>query len=244
MAQYESGAAPIGIDIPPCQEGRTTMRRLLVLAAASLMLSSAQVSFAGGDANSEAFVDPSSIAGGANGFTNIISTGGSSSGKSKGGKCLLQVQFKGITGYADGTQLICIAEADVRASALPAGLYGNSIVLRGAFKSGGVKMKADLKKVACGSADAIAINGYITCYAPDADYTNTDDGAPGTNWEEACLAAGMVPIANPSLSPVDPGPAKDALLGLCQGLGANLGQRINPPPTGIVAEQGQSNPQF
>lgn len=218
------------------------MRKFLVLAAATVMLGSAQISWAGGDANSEAFVDPSSIAGGANGFTNIISSGGTSSGKSKAGKCLLQIQFKGISGYADGTQLICIAEADVRASALPAGLYGNSIVLRGVFKAGGAKFKADLKKVGCGSADAIAIKGYMKCYAPNAAYTDTS--SPGTNWQAACSAAGMIAIPNPSLSPVDPGPAKDSLLGLCQGLAANAGQRINPPASGLVAEQGQSNPQL
>jgi len=224
------------------------MRRLLVLAAASLMLGGAQVSSAGGDKTAEAFVDPSSLAGGANGFTNILSTGGTSSGKSKSGKCLLQLQFKGLAGFADGALLICIAEADVRASALGGGVntFGNSVVFRAEVKSGGAKSKGDLKKIGCGSSDAIALNGFLRCYEPDADYSNPDDTAPGTNWEEECLSAGMAPAPNPSVAPpaIDPGPAKDGLLGLCQGFLANGGERIPAPPTGLIAEQGSSNPMF
>jgi hypothetical protein len=222
------------------------MRRFLVLAVASLVLSGAQVSWAGGDKTAEAFVDPSSLGGGANGFTNILSTGGTSSGTTKSGSCLLQVQLKGLTGFADGAVLICIAEADVRAAALGGGAntFGNSVVLRASVKAGGAKLKADLKKVGCGSSDVIALNGFTSCYEPDADYSNVDDTAAGTNWEEACLGAGMAPVANPSVAPpaIDPGPVKDGLLGLCQGFAPNAGERIPRPATGLIAEQGSSSP--
>lgn len=204
-----------------------------------LVLGLGSAALAGGDKTSETCVDISSLNGGSNGFVN-----GSSSSKIKSGGCKLQVQLKGLSGISDGDILICLGEADVRATALPPGAFGNSVVLRGVAKAGSLKMKADLAAIGCGAAGVTAINwnGNLKCYKPDATYTDvTNDAA---NWKATCLASGtnMVPLPNPGLDVANDDPVKVNLLGLCQGFTADAGERINPPTSGEICRQGQTNP--
>ena len=190
------------------------------IAFAVIALLAAGSAMAGGDKSSNAFVDTSSIAGGANGFVN-----GTSSGVSKSSGCTIQVQLKGVTGLGDGDQVICIGSADVRALLLPGG-GGNSVVWRAPAKKGAIKIKnsvsvIDVAGQHCGSGNTVSWNATTTCYKPDATYdpATACNGVPGKGWIPA--PAGTV-----------------NLLGLCQG-GA-VGQRIPPPSSGVIAETGMT----
>jgi hypothetical protein len=178
------------------------------------------------DKSIEAFVDPSSVVGGLNGFTNQeVSTG-----KSKAGKCKMVIKFGGLAGFAAGDKLICIAGADVRATlGLPPGLVGNSVVVHVVADGfGAAKGKANLTNIGCGTiSDAISINGSLVCYKPDLSY----------NPPAAC--AGAIPPmlwVPPTTTPTD------QLVGLCQGFVAGAGERLPPPTSGVVAQQGLSSP--
>lgn len=206
------------------------------ISAAAVLLAATTGAWAGGDKGQDSYVDNTSVAGGSAGFTN-----GVSSGKSKSGSCKLQIQLKGLTGYNDGDILICIAEADIRAAALGASAFGNSVVMRGAVKSGQLKIKADFTAIGCASTTSINWNSDVKCYAPDANYTNLSNDA--VNWKNSCTTAGgMVPIPNAEATPASD-PAKVNLLGLCQGLTPNVQQRINPPASALICRQGATIPQ-
>lgn len=206
------------------------------VAAVAIALAVGGGAWAGGDKSQESFVDITSLAGGSAGFTNF----GVSVGKSKSGKCQLQVQLKGLTGYADGAVLICLAEADIRATLLgAANTFGNSVVLRGTVKTGQLKIKADLADIGCGSSQAINWNGGLTCFAPDANFTDLSNDL--VNWKSDCSGATMLPLANPEAT-ASSDPAKVNLLGLCQGLTANTAQRIPPPGSAKICQQGASQP--
>ncbi len=193
------------------------MKRM-VFAMMALLVSGSAV-MAGGDKAAQPLVDTSSIAGGANGFTN-----GTSSGVSKSGGCTVQVQMKGVTGLTDGDQVICIGSADVKAALIPAG-GGNSVVWIVPAKKGGIKIKnsvavIDVAGQHCGSSNTISFNASTQCYKPDGAYN------PAT----ACSGAGMLWIAAP-VGTVN-------LVGLCQG--GSIGQRIPGPASGLIAESGMT----
>jgi len=203
------------------------MRKGIGLIAAAALAVAAGTGWAG-DKQGNSFVDISSLSGGSNGFTNGISTNlVFSVGASKSSSCKLKVQFKGLTGLSDGDLLICLPGADVKAAGLPAGGAGNSVVMNvewTALTGKGIG-KADLRNFAlgCGSTDAISWNGELDCYLPDGAYNPaTQCGSDGGLW----------------LAPTDP--TKDNILGICQG--AVLGFRITPPSSGLLAEQGGTNP--
>lgn len=185
-------------------------------------LAFAAVASAGGDKAQTAFVDPSSIDGGANGFTN-----GVSSGKSKSGGCTTQIQLKGLSGINDGDQIICTGSADVKAAALPAGGAGNSVVWIVPAKAGGIKIKSSVAIIDvggnhCGSTKATAINSEARCYKPDSGY---DPAA-------ACATVPGIWIVAPTNT--------TGLVGLCQGTA--VGQRIPPPSSGEIARTGMTIP--
>ena len=204
------------------------MRKSIGLFAAAALVVAASTSWAG-DKSGEAFVDTSSLAGGSNGFTNGISTNlVYSTGASKSAACKIKVQFKGLTGLADGAELICIGSADVKASIFPAGA-GNSALLTAVWDqlTGKALGKADLRRVAggvgCGSLDAINYDNDMDCYLPDAGYD------PATQ----CATDGALWVAAAAES-------TDNFLGICQG-GAP-GFRITPPGSGLLASQGATQP--
>jgi hypothetical protein len=174
------------------------------------------------DATQETLIDPSSIEG--NGVTwdnRTVQT------KVKAGKCKLQIQFKGTLPAIEGQTLICLASADVRASALPIGLIGNSVVLTGTVESGKLKMSANLAAIGCGVlSSAINVNGNTICYEEDPSY---DPAA-------ACAGAGMLWV------PPSAGFKPDSLAGLCQGFVDGAGERIPPPSSPKLAEQGAYQP--
>jgi hypothetical protein len=170
------------------------------------------------DKSQETLVNPDSIAGGGGWDNKVIAT------KVKSGKCKLQIQAKDATGLAN-TDVICLAEADVRIGIFPPGLYGNSIVLAGTIDANGkLKIKANLAAVGCGGlSEALALNGSMTCYAETLANYDGDANCP-FGW----IAPDLVNFN------------ADSLVGLCQG-GAE-GDRITPPAQPILAEQGSYQP--
>jgi hypothetical protein len=207
------------------------MKRLVIVAAA---LAIALPAWAGPkDKSAETLVDPTSITGNLVTWNNATVTA-----KVKAGKCKVKIQFKDALAALNGQQVICVAGADVRATALPPGLFGNSIVMAGTVADGKLKISADLSQIGCGDQNAININSTISCYAQDADYTDANDLNPG-NWKQVCINAATVMAALPIVG--DP-PLADDLLGLCQGFTAGAGERIDPPASALIAVQGGYNP--
>lgn len=194
------------------------MRKFLCAIAAGVAFST--VAWAGGDKAATAFVDVSSIDGGANGFSNGIS-----SGQSKTGGCTTQIKMKGLTGINVGDQIICTGSADVKAAALPAGGAGNSVVWVVPAIAGGLKIKSSVAIVDvggnhCGSTKVVSFNAETRCYKPD----------PGYNPATACGTVPGIWIAAPVNT--------TGLVGLCQG--TSLGQRIPPPSSGEIARTGMT----
>jgi len=196
------------------------MRNFVCALAAGVAFSA--VAWAGGDKSSTAFVDPSSLDGGANGFTN-----GVSSGSSKSSGCTTQIKIKGLTGLNDGDQVICIGSADVKAAALPPGGAGNSVVWTVPVAAGQIKLKSSVAIIDvggnhCGSTKATAINSDARCYKPDGAY----------NPQTACGTIPGIWIAAPANT--------TGLVGLCQGTA--VGQRIPPPSSGEICRTGMTIP--
>jgi hypothetical protein len=205
----------------------------LVVAVAALAL--ALPAWAGPkDKVAETFADNTSVTGNGVSWNNATVTA-----KLKSGKCKIQIQFKDALAAIEGEQIICIAEADVRTTSLPPGVYGNSVVMAGTVSGGKLKIKADLSQVGCGSlGDAVAFNGGATCYRADANYTDPNDLNLG-NWKQVCLNAATAMAPLPSIG--DP-PLEDDLLGLCQSLNPAGGERIDPPASAVLAVQGSYQP--
>jgi hypothetical protein len=182
------------------------------------------------DQSKQPMIGPQSVAGNAtvNNTTTAISI------KSKG--CTLQAGFKGLAGTADGDVIVCIADADVIAPPTinaPGG--GNGVILVGETKAGGMKIKADLTEIGCGSTASINFNGNLRCYLDDPAFR-----APGGTWQAACTVnPGSAPIPNPSM---DPGQLKvnagqNVVVGLCQNF-TTVGARVSPPASTLIAVQG------
>ncbi len=206
-----------------------------IVMATSVAFLMAAPAFAGPkDQGKQAMIGPQTLAGNAtvNNTTTAISV------KSKG--CTLQAGFKGLQGVADGAVIVCIADADVIA---PGGFInppggGNGVVIVGEAKAGGVKIKADLTEIGCGSTPSINFNGGLRCYLDDPAFRT-----PAGTWVGACTAtAGSVTIANPSADPAQlkVNAGQNVVVGLCQNF-ATLGARINAPASPLIAVQGSYN---
>jgi len=197
------------------------LRKLTCLVAAGVAF--ATVAWAGGDKAATAFVDVSSVDGGANGFSN-----GVSSGQNKTGGCTTQIKMKGLTGVSLGDQIICTGNADVVAPpAIPSPGAGNSAVWRVPAIAGGLKLKSSLAIVDvggnhCGATKVISYNAETRCYKPD----------PGYDPAAKCATIPGIWLAAPANT--------TGLLGVCQGTA--LGQRIPPPASGEIARTGSTIP--
>jgi hypothetical protein len=196
------------------------MRR--ILAGAMIVCLSASATWAGPkDKSKETLIDSSSING--NGTTwnnNTVQA------NVKSGKCKIKIGFKDTLPALEGQVIYCFGEADVRATSLGAGTFGNSAVLSGTVADGQLKISADLSAAGCGvTSAAVAFNGTMSCYTdPGSDY----------NWEDECVNAAplMLPLAG------DGG----GLLGVCQSTTAGAGQRIPKPGLTLLVVQGSSQP--
>ena len=200
------------------------MRKIVLATAVAIAI--APAAWAGPkDKTSETLINPDAIAGSADWDNTAIAT------KVKSGKCKLQIQAKGATSLLN-TPVICISEADVKATALGGGadFYGNSVVFAGAVSDKGkLKIKANLGSIGCGLlSTAINVNGSTKCYKED--IANYDAATECTN-------AGMLWVA-PNLVDFK----ADGLVGLCQGLVAGSADRIIPPAAPLLAEQGSYQP--
>ena len=185
------------------------------------------------DKTSETLINPDSIMGSSDWNNTTVAT------KVKSGKCKIKIQAKDATGVA-GADLTCIAEADVRATSLGGGTdtYGNSVILSGAAESDGkIKISANLGAIGCGiQSEAISMNGTLKCYK-----IKTGTGVGEYDWKTQCAGAGMLPL-DPNTVPGTEDVKGGAVVGLCQGLTANGGQRIPPPAVPVLAEQGSYQP--
>jgi len=181
------------------------------------------------DKISETLVNPTSIAGGAGWDNKTIST------KVKSGKCKMQIQAKGAGAPLFNEPVVCLAEADVLSASLPGGgPAGNSVVVAGSFDDKGkLKIKGGMAAIGCGVlSEALALNGTTTCYLQDI----------GTyDWKTACSNAGMLPI-DPNILPGTEGEKAGAVVGLCQGVVQNGGQRIDPPGGTLLVVHGSYQP--
>jgi hypothetical protein len=159
--------------------------------------------------------------------------------KSKG--CKIQVKAKPVN-LLDGEIVICILEADLVGGAEP----GNSVLITGEAKKGGLKIKADISETTllgqgCGDVDVVSFNGQIKCYLDDANY-RSDAVAPGT-WRQACddegsMIGGSAPTASTvGTTQLKANPGVPVVLGLCQG--TVNGDRIGPPASAEWALTGQ-----
>lgn len=189
------------------------------------------------DKTAEAFVDPSSLAGGAFGFKNAIASNFAaktySVGALKQSGCKLKFQFKGLTGFADGEKMICLAGADANLAAFPLPTtpsvwFGNTIVVHVPYSTLTLKAasKADPADIGCGGPDATAINASTSCYKWSATYN------PATT----CAGQGGLWLAN--LTFVTGQELTDGLVGVCQWFNPAGGERLTPPATGLVARDG------
>jgi hypothetical protein len=205
------------------------MKKLIVATAVFSLLGSP--AWAGGDKVAEAFVDPSSLDGGLNGFSN-----GSSAGKVASKGCQIAVQVKGISTSAlpDGQVAICLLDADIFTDALPGGPFGNTLVVQAQAKGGSLKTKSKLEPIGCGAGKTVTFNGGAECYLPDDAYR--------IGWEQICTDAGMTPLPYTDAKCANPldDPKKCNTLGVCQGFVADGGQRIPRPSSGLIAQQGST----
>lgn len=204
------------------------MRKIATATGVALLL--AAPAFAGPkDQGKFSMIGPQALAGNAtvDNATTAISV------KTKG--CTVQFGFKGLVGTSDGDVIICIADADVIA---PGGAInppggGNGVVITGETKAGGMKIKADLTEIGCGTTGSINFNGNLRCYLDDPAYRS-----PTGTWQGACTATvGSVPIAGPGLNQLKVNDTQNVIVGLCQNF-ATLGARINPPASALIAVQG------
>lgn len=193
-----------------------------VLVAVMAVLTAGSAAMAGGDKVTTAFVDTSSVAGGANGFTNGVSVG-----TSKSGGCTIQIAMKNLnqTTIPDGSLLICIGSADVRAAALGPNPAGNSVVWTVPAKAGKLAIKntvavLDVGGNHCGTTQTVSFNSDTACFLPDGAYD------PAT----ACSAASGLWIPAP-VGTVN-------MKGLCQMF--TLGARIGNPSSGKIASTGMT----
>lgn len=180
------------------------------------------------DKVSETLVNPSSIAGAGGWDNKVIKT------KIKSGKCKIQIQAKGATGLIN-QPVVCLAEADVLSLSLPGGgPAGNSVVLAGSFdEKGKLKIKGNLASIGCGiQGEALALNGTTTCYQQDIG---------SYDWQTACSNAGMLVLPPNILPGTEDEKARD-VVGLCQGVVQNGGDRIGPPGGPLLAVQGSYQP--
>ena len=210
---------------------------ILALAASACMLSAGM---ARADKSAQAFVDPSSLLGNANGFTNANSANLAaktySVGAAKQSGCKMKLQFKGLSGFVDGELMICLAGADACITS-PCNLsnFGNSIVVLPKYSSLSLKSgtKADFADVGCGATNAVATGASVECYKYSAPYIA---GIAAT-----CNGGGGTWLPNPTF--VAGGEATDGLVGLCQWFAPpNGGNRLTPPGTGLVAINGVATP--
>jgi hypothetical protein len=186
------------------------MRRIIVLALAAAIVSA---SGARADKAANAFIDPATLLGNTNGFTNANSANLAaktySVGAAKTSGCKLKLQFKGLSGFVDGEKMICVAGADACIAVPPipcSGGFGNSIVIHAPYSALSAKAgtKADLGAIGCGGTDATATDSSIACYKFDALY---DPAA-------LCTGSAGAWLANPDFDPLST--ATDGLVGLCQ----------------------------
>jgi hypothetical protein len=211
------------------------MRRIIVLALAAAV---ASASGARADKTASAFIDPATVHGGTNGFSNANSTNLAaktySVGAAKQSGCKMKIQFKGLSGFVGGEKMICLAGADACIAANPipcGGGFGNTIVLHVPYSSLSLKAatKADFADVDCGVAtDATATNATVSCYKFDGGY---DPAA-------LCPGGGGLWIPNDTFVPG--GEATDGLVGLCQYFTPST--RLPAPGSALVARDGVSTP--
>jgi hypothetical protein len=193
------------------------MKKLAIVVASLLAASAA---FAGPkDKSKQSLINGSALAGSANWSNTTVS------GSVKSGKCKAKIQFKDVAAGLVGDTITCITSADVRATSLGAGAFGNSVVMQGVVEDNfKLKIGAKLSQIGCGTvSDAINFNSTVVCYEQDLAY---DPAAE-------CAGEGMLWLA---------GDGSDGLVGLCQGLTANAGERIPPPASAVLCELGGFNP--
>ena len=222
------------------------MRKLAIATAvATLCVTPA---FAGPkDQTKDSLIGPQAIAG------NATVNNATTDFKFQAKGCKVQIKAKGLQGVSDGDVIICVAGADVIANPAPAAPgAGNGVVLLGEVKSGGLKLKADLTQIGCGSGDNINFNGSLNCYLDDPAYYAETVMAPypAGGWQNDCLAqaADYIPILNPNCD-YDPLPpdtdtcdrtkvnALPVVVGLCQGF-VTLGGRLDGPSSSLIATRG------
>jgi hypothetical protein len=152
--------------------------------------------------------------------------------------CALQVQIQTLTGVADNTPVICIADADLH-TPIPG---GNGLVITGEVKKGKVNFKANLAQVdvlgqACGDTEAISYNGGIRCFLDDPTYRG-DANVPGS-WRADCTALGGLASGAPGATKLKNNPGQSVVAGLCQTF--TLGARLAGPGPDF-ARTGQRTP--
>jgi len=152
--------------------------------------------------------------------------------------CALQVQIQTVA-IADGTPVICIADADLLS---PAG--GNGVVLVGEAKAGKVNFKADLTEVlvaglGCGSVEAVAYNSGVRCFTDDATYRG-DASVPGS-WRADCAAiGGTLASSAPGATKLKVNDTQSIVAGICQSF--TLGARLAGPATSEFGRTGSRTP--
>lgn len=155
--------------------------------------------------------------------------------------CALQVQIQTLTGIADNTPIICIADADLD-QPIPG---GNGAVITGEVKKGKVNFKANLSEVvvagtSCGGAtEAISYNGGIRCFVDNPTYRG-DTNVPGS-WRADCAAIGGLASDAPGATKLkaDANEDQSVVVGICQTF--TLGARLAGPGPDF-ARTGQRTP--
>lgn len=154
--------------------------------------------------------------------------------------CALQVQMQTLTGIADNTPIICIADADLDSPI--AG--GNGLVITGEIKKGKANFKANLSEVdvlgqSCGEDEAISYNGGIRCFVDNPTYRG-DANVPGS-WRADCAAIGGITSGLPGATKLKSAPntGQSVVAGLCQTF--TLGARLAGPGPDF-ARTGQRTP--
>lgn len=157
------------------------MRKNVWVAALAAAMCLPGLALAGGTKSANNYVNPVDVSAPAlpdiTGAVGTTFTNGVSQGASKGDSgCKVSFQFKGLTGIADGQNIICVSNATVSASSFNLQI-STGLIVNIPMKKGGGKASIDLAAEGTGCSKSggpqnptKAYASQVTCYEPDPGY--------------------------------------------------------------------------
>ena len=156
------------------------MRKNVFVAALVAAVCLPGMALAGGTKSANNYVNPGDVSGPAlpdtTGAVGASFTNGVSAGASKGDSgCKVSWQFKGLTGIADGQEIICVSNSTVSVSGANLQV-ATGLVVKMVVTGGAAKAKLDLFAEGTGCNKSGGVNpvkayaSHVVCYEPDLAY--------------------------------------------------------------------------